>query len=89
MKSLAHHLHVPLPENLYNDLKKEAKRSKATATGLARKAIEFWLHQKQKSHLYREIARYAAECAGTKEDLDSLLEAASIESLLESEGEQS
>lgn len=68
--------HLPLPEDLYGDLRAEAERSSVTATTLARQALEEWLRQKRRSHLRREIETYATEVAGTPDDLDEELESA-------------
>ena len=84
---LLHHFHVPLPDDLYHELRAEADRSQQPATALVRQAIELWLQQRQKAALHEAIAAYAAECAGTDADLDEELEAASVEHLLAEEGE--
>ena len=78
--------HVPLPNNLNEELRVEAKRSGQPATELARNAIQLLLEQRRKDVLHREIAAYAETMAGTSQDLDTQLEAASVEQLLESEG---
>ncbi|MBI4639448.1 MAG: hypothetical protein HY731_02070 [Candidatus Tectomicrobia bacterium] len=78
--------HVPLPEDLYDQLRAEADRTQQPATELARQAIDLWIRQRQKAALHESIAAYAAQYAGTVADLDEELEAASIEHLLE-EGE--
>lgn len=81
--TVAHNLHVPLPENLYGLLRAESHRSKKPATTLAREAIRDWLRERKKAHLDKEIRDYAASEAGTKQDLDSGLETVSIRHLLE------
>lgn len=78
-------LHVPLPEELYSELRAEADRSKQPATVLARSAIEFWLNQRKKVALHEAIAEYASRHAGTVADLDHELEAASVEHLIAEE----
>lgn len=77
--------HLPLPEQTYGELHAEADRQKITATSLARQAIQEWLRARKKAATRRAIAAYAAEVAGTELDLDQRLEAATIESLLNSE----
>jgi hypothetical protein len=42
-------LHVPLPGDLYTELREEAQRTKRPATKLAREAIELWLKQRRKA----------------------------------------
>jgi len=46
---------------------------------VARYAIESWLRQQRKAALHEAIATYAAEVAGSLDDLDPELEAASLE----------
>ena len=71
--------HLPLPENLYHRLRKEADRSNQPATVLARQAIELWLHWKRRAALHSAIAEYAGRFAGTETGLDPDLEAAALE----------
>ncbi len=79
--------HLPLPENVYHDLREEAARSSRPATALARQAIELWLHHRRKVARHEAIAAFAAEHGGTALDLDPDLEAASIEYLMTPEKE--
>ena len=74
--------HVPLPEDLYRRLRKEAARLGLPATELAREAIRGALKQRQRDALREAIMRYARESAGTRDDLDIDLESAAIEHLL-------
>jgi hypothetical protein len=46
---------------------------------VARYAIESWLRQQRKAAIHEAIAAYAAKVAGTLDDLDPDLEAASLE----------
>jgi hypothetical protein len=74
---------VPLPEQTYARLlMKEAERTQAPATALAREAIEWWLRQQSWRTRHQQIAAYAAEMAGTNFDLDPDLEATGIEHLV-------
>ena len=75
--------HLPLPEDLYDALRREAEREHKPATTLAREALEHWLGERRRADLRREIEGYAAAVAGTEQDLDEGLEAASVEFLLE------
>jgi hypothetical protein len=84
-KASLRNFHVPLPEELYNQLCAEAQRSQQSATALARYAIAWWLQQQQKAALDESIRAYAAQCAGTPADLDQELEAASVDHLLDEE----
>jgi hypothetical protein len=88
-QSLLRNFHIPLPEDLYNRLKEEARRAKQPATVLARHAIELLIEQRRKAVLNEAIAAYAAKHAGTASDLDEELETASVEQLLsDDEGPQ-
>jgi hypothetical protein len=75
--------HLPLPEQTYNLLRLEAERAQVPATTLAREAIDQWLRLQQKQARHDAIAAYSAEVAGTKLDLDTELEAAGIDHLLD------
>jgi len=49
---------------------------------LVREAIDRWLGELRRMRIREEIARYAAEHAGSMVDLDPTLESAGIEELL-------
>jgi len=74
-----------LPPQLYDALKKEARKRGRPATSVARSAIESWLSRVRASELHEAIASYASKQADSDVDLDTSLEAAGIESLLESD----
>ena len=76
-----HNLHVPLPENLHADLRAEARRSGEPATQLAREGIQLLITERKRQALRQDIAAYAADVAGTLDDFDQEIEAASIEHL--------
>jgi hypothetical protein len=46
-----------------------------------KQVVEHWLDEQEKLALHEEIASYAAEVAGTSDDLDKQLESASLEHL--------
>jgi len=77
--------HLPLPDQIYDDLKSEAGRSRMPATSMARHAIQAWLAARKKIARKVAIAAYAAEMAGTEFDLDRALERATLELLVETE----
>lgn len=77
--------HVPLPDDLYRRLRAEAASADVPATEIARDAIDHWLRERRRADMHRAIAAYAEECAGTRLDIDSDLEAASVEYLLSAE----
>jgi predicted DNA-binding protein len=76
-----HNLHIPLPEDLYRQLKDATQRLHRPATQLAREAIAAWLAQEQQTALHEAIRAYAEAVAGTEADLDFSLEAAALEPL--------
>lgn len=77
----AHNFHVPLSAGVYSRLRSEAARQRKPATQLVKQAVEYWLAEQEKLALHEEIARYAAEMAGTCDDLDEQLENGGLESL--------
>ena len=81
----AHNFHVPLPAVVYSRLRSEAERQRKPATQLVKQAVEQWLEEQEKLALHEEIARYAAETAGSCDDLDEQLEVAGVEHLKNSE----
>jgi len=74
--------HVPLPDETYVNLRTVAERTRVPATALVREAIDWWLKQQVRKTRHDAIAAYAAEMAGTDFDLDSDLEAAATEHLV-------
>jgi predicted DNA-binding protein len=78
MKNLQN-FHVPLPKEVYQDLRLEAEQSNRPATTLAREAIEKWLQERKRLARRQAITEYAKEVAGTNDDLDPDLEASSLE----------
>ncbi len=74
--------HLPLPEGTYDELRAEAERAQLPATTVARAAIASWLRARKKMARRQAIMEYAARMAGTRFDLDPLLEAAAIEELI-------
>jgi hypothetical protein len=77
--------HLPLPEDLFAELRTEAERSQIPTTTLARQALEQWLKDKRRADLRQAIESYAVEMAGSEFDLDEALEDAAVESLLDGE----
>ena len=81
--STLHNFHVPLSEELYQQLQEETRRQRKPATQLARQAIATWLRQQRETTLHEAIRHYAEQMSGTEADLDLELEAAAIEQLLQ------
>lgn len=74
--------HLPLPSELYEQLREGAERSGQPATVVAHEALRVALRQRRKTRLHAEIAVFASQHAGSDIDLDEELErTASIESL--------
>ena len=73
--------HLPLPPDLYDELRAEARKTGRPATAVARQAIEYGLRERRRQEIAEEIARYARDNAGTPADLDLSLESAGAESL--------
>ena len=74
-------LHVPLPDDLNEELGAEAQRSGQPATELARDAIRQFVRWRRRQALHEGIAAYARSVADTKADLDRDLENAALEGL--------
>ena len=75
--------HLPLPDETYSELRAASKRSRLSATALARQAIDAWLAAEARAKRHEAIAAYAAKFAGTEFDLDSDLEATGVEYLIQ------
>jgi predicted transcriptional regulator len=82
MRSVARNFHVPLSNEVHAALRGEAERTGRPATALAREAIEAFLRRRRRIAMHEAIAAYAAEHAGTPDDLDPALERAAIEHML-------
>ena len=72
-------LHVPLPPEVHQELKAQARRVGEPATVLARRAIEDRVRALKREQIADEITAYADAMAGTEFDLDPALEAAGME----------
>ncbi len=75
--------HLPLPDQTYTQLRAEAERTQVPATNLAREAIDAWLREQRRKTRNDAIAAYARQMAGSTLDLDSALESAAVEHLLD------
>jgi predicted DNA-binding protein len=82
-KKMMRNFHVPLPQELYNKLRNEAKERKQPATQIVRLVLENWFKQREQELLHQQIAAWASENAGSSFDLDEQLEEASVEHLLQ------
>jgi len=68
-----------LAEPLLRHLREAAERINQPATTVARYAIETWLRQTEKAMVRKAIAGYAADVAGSRDDIDEVLESAAVE----------
>ena len=82
MATMTKNLHVPLPDDLNEELRSEAERSGQPATEIARDAIRQFLRRRRRQSLHEGIAAYAREVAGTAADLDGELEDSALEDLV-------
>lgn len=80
-KKQEQNFHLPLSSELHSQLKQAAAEDGVTSTALARKALEGWLRARARRKLFSEISSYAAEVAGSQEDLDEEIESASLDFL--------
>lgn len=85
MKKAMKNFHVPLPRDLYAGLHGEAQREGRAATELVREAIEAMMNRRRRLMLAASIAEYAAQRAGTADDLDPALERTGVAHLLDEE----
>jgi len=85
MASAKTNLHVPLPAELNQKLRAEARRSGQPATEIAREGIRVFLESRRRQAIREEIKAYAQEIAGSRVDLDTEMESAAIDHMLESE----
>jgi len=74
--------HLPLPDDVYTDLRAEAQRTSKPATALARQAIELWLRHRRKVARHEAISTFATKHGGGPLDIDTELEKSSAEYLL-------
>lgn len=74
--------HLPLPDDLHEALRREAKADHRPATELVRDALAGWLEARRRERVAREIHRFALDHAGSELDVDPELEQAGVDHLL-------
>jgi ubiquinone biosynthesis protein UbiJ len=74
--------HLPLPQALYDELRAAAREVDQPATKLAQELMRTGLDEWRRVRRRQQIAAYARQVAGTRDDLDPELEAAGISSLV-------
>lgn len=75
--------HLPLPDDLHDELRREATADRRPATELARDALTGWLQARRRERVADEIRRFALAEAGSDLDLDADLERAGVDHLLD------
>ena len=80
-----HNFHLPLPEDLYQALRKEAEQANQPLTQFTREILKSWFKQKHQLTIEEQIAEYAVRYAGTEFDLDPTLEKVGIDHVLKQE----
>ena len=72
-------MHLPLPDDLHERLKREARLSERPATALAREAVAAWLERRERERFAEELRVYAERFGGSDLDLDPDFERAAAE----------
>jgi hypothetical protein len=83
MASATKNFHLPLPEELYNELRVAAREADQPATRFAQELMRSGLDEWRRVRRRQQIATYARQIAGSSEDLDPALERAGIKALAE------
>lgn len=78
MKSAIKNFHLPLPASLYDELRAAAVNAGRPTTKLAQEILKLGLEAHDRAVRRQEITSYAAETAGSSDDLDRALERASL-----------
>jgi hypothetical protein len=81
MSSAIRNFHLPLPAALYAELRDAAAAANQPATKLAQAFVKRGLDERRRNLRRRKVAAYAAEMAGSSDDLDVILEAVGIDAL--------
>jgi hypothetical protein len=82
MASATKNFHLPLPEALYDELRRAAREVDQPATRFAQELMRAGLDEWRRARRRQEIAAYARQVAGSSEDLDPELEHAGVQSLV-------
>jgi len=82
MTSATKNFHLPLPEELYDELRSTAREIGQPATRFAQELMRTGLDEWRRTRRRQAIAAYARQVAGSDEDLDPELERAGIQSLV-------
>jgi hypothetical protein len=82
MNSARKNFHLPLPPELYDELRSTAREVGQPTTRLAQELMRVGLDEWRRVRRRQQIAMYARQAAGSTEDLDPDLERAGISSLV-------
>jgi hypothetical protein len=82
MTSATKNFHLPLPEELHDELRLAAREVDQPATRFAQELMRAGLDDWRRARRRQQIAAYARQMAGSSEDLDPELERAGIQSLV-------
>jgi hypothetical protein len=75
--------HLPLPDELHEELRREATADHRPATELVRDALIGWLQARRRARVAEEIRRFALAEAGSDLDIDADVERAGVDHLLD------
>lgn len=81
MSPATKNFHVPLPEAFYDELRSVAREAGQPATRFAQELMRAGLNEWHRARRREQIAAYARQVAGSREDLDSELERAGIDAV--------
>jgi hypothetical protein len=82
MASATRNFHLPLPEELYDELRSCAREADQPATRFAQELMRAGLDDWRRARRRQQIAAYARQVAGSSEDLDPELEHAGVQELV-------
>jgi hypothetical protein len=83
MNSATKNFHLPLPQKLYDDLRAAAREAEQPTTRLAQELVRVGLAEWRRVRRRDQIAAYARQVAGSRDDLDPELEQAGLVALAE------
>jgi hypothetical protein len=81
MASATKNFHLPMPEELYDELRSAAREVDQPATRFAQALMRAGLDDWRRTRRRLAVAAYARQVAGSTEDLDPELERAGIQAL--------
>jgi hypothetical protein len=79
MTTATRNFHLPMPQAFHAELMDAAAELGQPATKLAMELVRKGLEELRRAKRRRDISAYAHAAAGTRDDYDAMLEAASLE----------